>query len=108
MLKILTMLATGIPALIAATLVSMGRKWITLSAAIACWVVLTAAFIAAVNVCIAEMAGLLSPPAWLLNAVGMFVPADFGAVLGCTMAVRISRYAYEVAIGKVKMFATAT
>jgi hypothetical protein len=108
MIKLITLLVAGIPAIIAAVLAQLGRKWVTVAAAIALAVSLTAGFVALINTLVGSLASLLSAPGWISNAVGMFIPADFGLCVAAIVSAHIARAAYDFAIGKVKLFNTGT
>jgi hypothetical protein len=104
MIRLITLLVSGIPAIIAAVLASLSRKWVTVGVAIALMATLTGVFIAAINTIVGNLVGYLGTPGWLVNAVGMFVPTDFGAVLGAIVAAHIVRAAYDFAMDKVHVF----
>lgn len=106
--KLLTFLFGAVPALIASFVGAQGRKWITLTAAYAALAAITLAFIAAINTCIGEIGPSLVAPSWIGNAVGMFVPSNFGQVFACVISAHIGRGAYDFAVGKVRMFNQAT
>lgn len=106
MIKLITLLVGGIPALIAAILASFGRKWVTLAAAIAAYVGVTVAFIAVINTIVGAIA--ITSPGYFANAIGMFVPSNFGACLGSIIGAHIGRAAYDLAVGKIKLFNAAT
>lgn len=108
MLKLITVLVTGIPAIIGAILAFITRKVGTATMAIASFVVMTAAFIAAINSIIQSVLGLVSAPGWILNSVGMFMPADFSAVLAAVVSARICRAAYDMAVEKIKLVNNAS
>ena len=108
MVKLITLLAAGIPAVVSAVLAWVARKWGTVAATIVMMVLLTAAFIACINTILNTLVSLLSPPAWLLTAIGMFIPADFGAVFGAMISAKICRAAYDLAFEKAKAFNNAS
>lgn len=108
MIKLLAMLGAGIPALIGGVIAMIGRKWGTVGATIAMFAVLTTAFIVCINLLLNQLLGLLSPPAAVATAIGMFMPADFSAVLATIVSSKICRAAYDLAMDKAKMYASAS
>lgn len=108
MVKLITLLVSGIPAIITAVLASLGRKWLTLGASLGLMIALTATFVGVINSLVGALASSLSGPSWIANAVGMFVPSNFGLCLGSITSAYIARAAYDFAIGKVKLFNSAT
>jgi membrane-anchored glycerophosphoryl diester phosphodiesterase (GDPDase) len=108
MIKLIGVLVAGIPAIIAAILAQLGRKWVTVTAALALMVALTAAFIALINGFVSTLMAQAGVPGIIANAVGMFLPSNFGAVLGVIVSAHIARAAYDLAMQKAQVFASAT
>jgi len=108
MLKLLAMFSAGIPAIIAAALAFIARKWGTTTATIAMFIFLTAAFIACINALLGQLLYLLSPPPFIAAAVGMFIPSNFAAILGVIISSKICRASYDLAMDKAKTFGSAS
>lgn len=92
----------GIPALLAAFLAFVGRKTSVAVVTIASFILMTAVFIACINILVGNLASLLAVPAWLSVALGMFIPTNFGAVLSAIISSYICRAAYDLAMLKIK------
>jgi hypothetical protein len=101
MLKILTMLGAGIPAIIASILTFLTRKVGTATATIISFGFITAGMILCINVILQTVLSLIVMPPWISNAVGMFIPIDFTAVLSSIVSSRICRMAYDMAKFKI-------
>lgn len=108
MFKLITLLGTGIPAMLAGILAFIARKWGTTTAAISLFIFLTGAFIACINMILAQALAALAMPPVVANALGMFIPSDFSAVLALIVSAKTCRAAYDLAIAKVKVFAGAS
>jgi hypothetical protein len=108
MVKLITLLVAGIPAIIAAVLASLGRKWVTVAGTIALMVALTGVFVAAINGIVAGLAGAMTAPGWIANSIGMFVPSNFGLVLSSIISAHIARAAYDFAMDKAHVFNAGT
>jgi hypothetical protein len=108
MIKLLTMLGAGIPALVGGLIAFIGRKWGTVAATVAMFGVLTAAFIACINLLLGQLLTLLNPPAAIANALGMFFPSDFASVLSVIVSSKICRAAYDLAMDKARVYASAS
>jgi hypothetical protein len=102
MIKLITLLATGIPAIIAGVISFIARKLGTATATIAAFVLLTAALVASINAIVTTLMALAVVPSWISYSLGLFVPADFGAVLSAIVSARICRVAYDLSMLKVK------
>jgi hypothetical protein len=103
MLKLIALLGSGIPAIIGGLIALLGRKLGTATASVAAFVVMTAAFIACINSILQSVLSILTVPPWIAGSVGMFIPADFSAVLAAVVSSRICRVAYDLAIDKVRI-----
>ena len=108
MIKLITLLASGIPAVIAALIAFIARKAGTATASIAAFVVITLGFIACINSILQSVLGMVSIPGWISNAVGLFVPVDFAACVAAYASSRICRAAYDMAVLKVKLINSAS
>lgn len=108
MIKLLTMLGAGIPALIGGLIAMIGRKWGTVASTLALFAFLTAAFIACINMLLSQLLTLLNPPAAVAAAIGMFFPSNFSAVLSVIVSSKICRAAYDLAMDKARMYASAS
>lgn len=101
MLKLITMIGGGIPALIAGFLAFLGRKAGVAAASIASFVLITAGMILCINAILQHVLTLLSLPGWISAGVGMFIPINFAAVLSAIVSSRICRAAYDMAKFKI-------
>jgi hypothetical protein len=108
MLKLITLLTSGIPAIVAAIVSFIVRKVGTAAGAIALYIAVTAAFIACINSILQSVLAILSMPVWVSNAIGMFMPADFAAVMAAVVSSRICRAAYDMAVMKNKIINDAS
>lgn len=108
MIKLITMLGAGLPAIIGGLIAFIGRKWGTVAATMAMFVFLTTAFIVCINLLLSQLLSLLSPPEAIATALGMFMPSDFTAVLSTIISSKICRAAYDLAMDKAKMYASAS
>lgn len=108
MLKLLAMLGAGLPAIVAALLAFLTRKFGTATATIASFIILTAAFIACINIILQTVLGLIQIPSWIANSVGLFIPVNFTACLSAIMSARICRVAYDMAFDKIKLINSAS
>ena len=101
MTALLTFLFTTLPAIFSAFLAYYARKYTTVVAALLASVAMLAIFISCINVILQSVIALLVVPAWLLTALGMFIPANFSVVLAAIVSGRICRAAWD--FGKVKL-----
>jgi hypothetical protein len=108
MYALIGVLVSGIPAVIAAVLAYLTRKIATATGAIATFAVLTLAFVAAIHTALDTVSGMFTAPAWVSNAVGMFIPSNFGVCLGALVSARIARGAYDLARAKLALITGAS
>lgn len=108
MLKLLAMLGAGLPAIIGGIIAFIGRKWGTVAATMAMFSALTVAFIVCINLLLENLLYLLQPPAAIATALGMFLPSNFAAILSTIVSAKICRAAYDLAMDKAKMYASAS
>lgn len=101
MLKLIGLLATGIPAIIAAFLAFLTRKAGVAAASIASFVLITAGMILCINAILQHVLSLIVLPAWIATSVGMFIPINFAAVLAAIVSSKICRAAYDMAKFKI-------
>lgn len=97
-----------IAAIFAAVVGFVTRKFGTATASIASMIFLTAAFIVCINEILTTLLSALSPPAFIANAIGIFIPTDFAMILAAIISSHICRAAYDLAMLKVKAINTAT
>jgi len=107
MIKLITLLVGGVPAVIASLIAFMARKLGTVTVTVAAFVLMTAVFITCINSVLSSVLSLLDVPAWIANGVGLFIPADFTAVLASVVSSKICRSAYDLAMLKIKTIAAA-
>lgn len=101
MVKLLTFLFSGIPAIVAALITFITRKVGVAAGTIASFVIITAGLILCINAILQTVLGMLTVPGWILNAVGMFIPINFAACLSAIVSSRICRAAYDIAKFKI-------
>ncbi|MEI7455306.1 MAG: DUF5455 family protein [Nitrosomonadales bacterium] len=85
-----------------------GRKVTTAVTAIAGFVLLTAALVVCLKQGILYLLGLTLLPSWVSAGVGMFLPYDFAAVLASIWSAKACRWAYDLALEKLKLVNSAT
>lgn len=107
MVKLLTFLFSGIPAIVAALITFITRKVGVAAGTIASFVIITAGLILCINAILQTVLGMLAIPTWIANAVGMFIPINFAACLSAIVSSRICRAAYDIAKFKIVAINTA-
>jgi len=107
MVKLLAFLFTTMPALFTAFFAIYARKYTTVVAALLASAAMLVIFISCINVILQSVLALLVIPAWLLTAIGMFIPANFGVVMAAMVSGRICRAAYDYGNRKVGIIALA-
>lgn len=107
MVKLLTFLFSGIPAIVAALITFITRKVGVAAGTIASFVIITAGLILCINAILQTVLGMLAIPGWIANAVGMFIPINFAACLSAIVSSRICRAAYDIAKFKIIAINTA-
>ncbi|MFJ2989655.1 DUF5455 family protein [Collimonas sp. NPDC087041] len=108
MLKLITLLVSAIPAIIAAIISMIGRKLGTAGASIASFVVVTAALIAGINTILQGVLSYVAIPPFIANSVGLFIPTDWVACVTAVVTSRICRAAYDMAVQKIKLINDAS
>jgi hypothetical protein len=101
MIKLVTVLVTGIPAVISAILAFIARKLGTAAGSIAAFVIITTGMILCLNAILQTVLAMMVVPSWLANSVGLFIPVDFAACLSAIVSSKICRAAYEMAKFKI-------
>jgi len=107
MIKLLAFLFQGIPLIAASLFAQFSRKYSVAVTALIVFASLTAIFVACINALLQVCIGLIVLPGWLGNAIGMFVPGNFAAVLGAMVSANICRNAYRFSVDKVKLITYA-
>jgi len=108
MTALITFLFTTIPALFTFLLTSFARKYSTVVSAFFALSVMLVIFVSCINVIVTYVIGLMVMPAWLLTAVGMFIPGNFALVLGAVVSGRICRAVFDHGRTKLKLLTSAT
>jgi len=108
MFKLITLLGSGIPAIIGGLLAFIARKAGTGAASLVTFAALTLAFLACNQAIFNTIATMLSPPPWVSTAIGMFIPANFLACLSAWVSAHICRAAFDMARFKVKLVNSAS
>lgn len=108
MVKLLTFLFTALPGIFAAIFAQFSRKYSTVTATLIAFASITAIFVSGINLILQVAISYISVPGFLLTFVGMFIPANFSAVLGAVVSAKICRNAYLYSVNKVKLITQAT
>ncbi|WP_211453015.1 DUF5455 family protein [Collimonas antrihumi] len=108
MLKLITLLLSGIPAIIAAIISMIGRKLGTAAASIASFVIITSGLIICINTILQTVLGYMTIPPFIANSVGLFIPIDWAACLSAIVSSRICRAAYDMAKLKIELINNAS
>ena len=108
MIKLITFLFTTLPALFTAFLALYARKYTTVVAGLLAVAAMLVIFISCINVILVSVIALIAVPGWLLNAIGMLIPANFAAVIAAMVSGRICRAAYDWGLKKTDLIVKAT
>lgn len=92
----------GIPAIISGMLAFITRKTMVAAASIASFVLLLGVFVACINTILQSILSLTVVPTWISNAMGLFIPFNFGLVLSAIISSKICGAAYRLAMVKIK------
>lgn len=107
MIRLITLLASGIPAIIAAIISFVTRKVGTASGSIVSFAIITIAFVAGINVIFQSVLSLISLPEWAANGIGMFFPSNFSLCVAAIWSAKTCRVMYDVARFKIKIINSA-
>jgi hypothetical protein len=107
MLKLITFLTTTIPAIFSAFFAYFLRKHTTAVAGVLAFGAITLIFISCINLILQTAIGLIAVPAWLLTAIGMFIPSNFAAVWAAVVSGKICRAAYDYGVKKTDIIVKA-
>lgn len=108
MIKLIALLASGIPAIIAAIIGFIARKAGTAAASLVTYLALVVAFIACNQAIFGTVSAMFSPPAWIANVIGMFLPMNFILCVSSVMAAYICRVAFDMGRFKLKLVNNAS
>ncbi len=95
MVKLVGFIFTTVPALFAAFFAFYGRKYTTAVAGLMALGAMLVIFISCINLILQSVINLIAVPAWLLTALGMFIPTNFGVVLAAIVSGKICRAAFD-------------
>ena len=95
MIKLITFLFTTIPALFTAFFAFYARKYTTAIAGLMALAAMLVIFISCINLILQTVINLIVVPAWLLTAIGMFIPSNFSVVLAAVVSGKICRAAFD-------------
>lgn len=101
MTKLLAFLFTTLPALFTAGFAFYGRKYTTAMAGLLATSLMLTIFVTCINLILTSVLSLggsgsiSSPPGWVANSIGMFIPSNFSAVLSAIISAYICRAAYD-------------
>lgn len=107
MTKLITFLFTGIPALFSAFFAFYARKHTTAIAGLLAFASMLVIFISCINLILQTVINLIVVPAWILTALGMFIPANFSVVLAAIISGRICRAAFDWGVKKTDLVVKA-
>lgn len=107
MIRLITLLASGIPAIIAAIISFVTRKVGTAAGSIASFALLTIAFVSCINLIFQAVMGALTIPEWAANGIGMFIPSTFSLSVGAIWSAKTCRAMYDMARFKIKLINSA-
>lgn len=108
MVKLLTFLFGVAGSLFELAGLSLARKALVAAAGVSALLVLVGLFAFCINEILGTVLSLLNPPAWIANAVGMFIPPSFGLVLSAIVSAKICRAAYDLSRTKIGLYVKAT
>lgn len=97
-----------VPALGAWAVKFFTRKVVTVTTTVGTFVLITGVMIACIKNMIDTLLTLAVLPTWLTGGVAAFVPSDFAIVLGAIVSSRACRWAYDLAVEKIRMMNSAT
>lgn len=104
---LLILLANVATAIVTSLANYFGRKALTVAASVGLFIALTGALFVTISALFNAVLGWSAVPGWLAQAVGMFIPTDLPIVLSSVVGARAARFAYDVAVDKVKLIAAA-
>lgn len=107
MIKLITLLASGIPAIIAAIIAFVTRKVGTAAGSLVSFALLTVAFVGCINLIFSTVLGAITLPTWLANGVGMFMPFNFSLCVSSIWSAKTCRAMYDMARFKIKLINSA-
>lgn len=108
MLRLIALLAAGVPAIVSSLLAFMARKLGTAAGSVVAWVALTVVFIACERSLFDSIWALVNPPAWVASFIGWFMPGDFVTCLGAVVSAKICRASYDLARDKLTLINNAS
>jgi hypothetical protein len=95
------------PTLTGWAIVFFGRKILVAMTSISTFLLLTAAFIVCIKTLLVTVFGALAMPTWFAMWFGMFVPSNFSVVFSAILASKSCRWAYDLALDKLKLLNSA-
>lgn len=104
---IYTFLQNTVGALFAYFLAIFGRKYAVATAAVLAFIATTITFIICLKSILAAVIASLVMPAWLVYAIGLFVPSNAISVFSSILSGRICAAAYEIMKYKIDLVAKA-
>lgn len=96
-----------VPSIINWLLIFVTRKIAVVTATLASFVLLTAAFVVCIKTMITYVMTLAVIPPVFASAIGMFIPFNFSIVLSQILASQSCRWAYDKAIEKIALINNA-
>lgn len=107
MIKLITLLGSGIPAIIASIIAFVTRKVGTAAGSIVSFGLLTVAFIACINMIFQAVMAVIVLPPWAANGIGMFFPSTFSISVASIWSAKTCRAMYDMARFKIKLINSA-
>lgn len=108
MIRLITMLASGIPAIIGALMVFLTRKAATAAGSIVAFLALVVVFIACQKAIFDSLLAALVVPGSVINWIGFFCPMNFSLCIGALVSSKICRAAYDLARTKLQFINNAS
>lgn len=116
MTKLLAFLFTTLPALFTAGFAFYGRKYTSAVAGLLATSLMLVIFVTCINLILTSIFALggtlgasgVSPPSWIANAIGMFIPSNFSAVLSAIVSAYVCRAAFDYFNQKVDLVVKAS
>lgn len=84
-----------------------GKKALTFTTSVAAFIMLTVAFVVCIKKIFVAILALAIIPPWVLVALGMFIPANFAAILASIASAESCKWAYRQAKHKISLMNNA-
>jgi len=105
---ILAFLASFVTTVMSWALNFFSKKARIVATTLAGYILIVAAFILCIKQAVTFVLALAILPSWIATGIGMFLPYNFATVLASILGARSCRYAYDIAVSKLKMVNSGT